>query len=250
MATLIEKVRVVVLAQAHELVDRMIDMESVPVVKQYVRELEEAIGKLEDAVAGDIGEQRGLLREKDELVGKISERDEILDDILTDHNPDNDKYALKWQLQLNALKAQLETTKKVYAAGEAVVTAEQKTIDTLKARKDEMVAQISRLEASERIAEKQKEAAEKVQAVNRIMGDLNGGPSVDNLIVRAERRADVAGAMLEQAVSSMPTSDDQDMATVQAEMALAERRLRLQQRKEESSGAGESGNAASDRLQN
>src|ERR1700735_2166603 len=53
MASLFSRIRVVTLAYSNNLLDKAVDMNSIPVVKQYIRDLEDAIDKTnhESAVA-------------------------------------------------------------------------------------------------------------------------------------------------------------------------------------------------------
>jgi phage shock protein A len=49
--SLFSKIHTVVTAYSHELVDKIIDTNSIPVVKQYVRDLEDALSRLKHEAA-------------------------------------------------------------------------------------------------------------------------------------------------------------------------------------------------------
>ena len=66
MATLLEKVQILVSANLHQLVDQALQSNSVAVYNYYIREIENNLDKLEDAVATVGGQVKTIRRKRDE----------------------------------------------------------------------------------------------------------------------------------------------------------------------------------------
>ena len=71
MSGFLQKLRIVTLGAAHDLLDREIDMNSPSALRQYVRDLEDAIGKMNSELAVQEGGVRTLNREYGDLGHKI-----------------------------------------------------------------------------------------------------------------------------------------------------------------------------------
>ncbi|TMB82573.1 MAG: hypothetical protein E6J48_06210, partial [Chloroflexi bacterium] len=67
METLRQKARVLSLAWLHQIADAAIDTHSIPVVQQYIRDLEQAIADLREAQAENDGAIAGLNRQISQL---------------------------------------------------------------------------------------------------------------------------------------------------------------------------------------
>src|SRR5205809_301391 len=67
METLRQKARVLSLAWLHQIADAAIDTHSIPVVQQYIRDLEQAIADLREAQAENDGAISGLNRQISQL---------------------------------------------------------------------------------------------------------------------------------------------------------------------------------------
>jgi phage shock protein A len=70
MATLLEKVQTLISANLHAMVDSALRANSLAVFDQYVREVEDNLEDLEDAVATVGGEVKTLRRKKADLEGR------------------------------------------------------------------------------------------------------------------------------------------------------------------------------------
>ena len=66
MSGIFEKIRVSALAGVHGVLDKVIDLNKVGVVEQYIRELEDERKKLQDELAG---QKHDLAKRKGDLVG-------------------------------------------------------------------------------------------------------------------------------------------------------------------------------------
>src|SRR5215831_5815299 len=108
MAGLLEKVRIGVLAQAHNLLDQLIDLNSPQAVKQYIRDLENSISGIENDAAEAAGHVTTTDREVHKLMGQIESYDHAIDAILTSNDPSANDKARELQVKLNGYKQQLE----------------------------------------------------------------------------------------------------------------------------------------------
>ena len=104
MAGLFQKARMAALSSAHALLDKIIDLNSVGAVKQYVRDLENALEDLEDAAATEAGHVRTVQRDCIQLQSQMKELNQNIDFILSDNNPANDHLAKPLEARLIGLE--------------------------------------------------------------------------------------------------------------------------------------------------
>ena len=123
MAGLLEKVRIGVLAQAHNLLDKLIDINSPQAVKQYIRDLESSISGIENDAAEAAGHVTTTDREIHRLMGQIESYDHAIDTILSSTDPSANDKARELQVKLNGFKQQLDA-KQVGACPQAKETAD------------------------------------------------------------------------------------------------------------------------------
>ena len=83
MASLMEKVSTLISANLHYLVDEALKSNSLAVIDQYVRQVEDNLADLEDAAATVGGEVKGLQRKLIEYQHKQQELDRAIDAFLT-----------------------------------------------------------------------------------------------------------------------------------------------------------------------
>jgi phage shock protein A len=226
MAGLFEKARVLFLANAHKLLDAMIDLDSVSAVKQYARDLEESLMNLEDAAAEGKGYVRTLTREAAEFEARSAELNRTIDLILTDSDPSNDHVATAKQVELDGVDNLLAL--KRTELEEATKTAERlrEAVSALRAKHTSMVHRIQQLEAVQRATKAQEGAASAMKIATDIMAS-GETVSVDNIMERMRRKADVAAVKFEDAMGSFDQASGKDAMIAVANAKIAERRKRL-----------------------
>ena len=226
MAGLFEKARVLILANAHKLLDAMIDLDSVAAVKQYARDLEESLRNLEDAAAEGKGYVRTLTREGAELEARSAELNHTIDLILTDNDPSNDHVATAKQVELDGVD-NLVALKRIELE-EAKKTAERlwEAVSALRAKHTSMVQRIQQLEAVQRATKAQEGAASAMKVATDIMAS-GETVSVDNIMERMRRKADVAAVKFEDAMGGFDQASGKDAMIAVANAKIAERRQRL-----------------------
>ena len=108
MASLFEKVSVLISANLHYMVDEALKSNSLAVIDQYVRQVEDNLEDLEDAAATVGGEVKGLQRKLVEYQHKQDELDRAINAFLMEGN---ESAALAAQSKLNSTQRLVDTYK-------------------------------------------------------------------------------------------------------------------------------------------
>jgi len=226
MATVGEKIRIAFLAGVHGLLDKVIDLNSVGAVKQYIRDLEGAVEKLEEASAVAGGREVTVRREVGILRAQTEELDRNIDLLLSDNDPKNDSSAKVLETKLIGQEELLQA--KTEDLVDAVQTASQlrQALADLEAKHIKMVQQVKRLESMDAAAKAKEQVAGTVKKVTR---QIAGGAdiSVDNVAAKIQERADVAEQKFQQAMGGVVSETEKDVTLAEADARLAARRARL-----------------------
>lgn len=234
MASLFQKARIAALSAAHNLMDKVIDLNSIGAVKQYVRDLEAGLEDLEDASAVAAGHVRTVQREADQLRSQINELNTNIDFILSDSKPENDYLATPLEARLIGLEQRMSTKNEELEAAQKTSKALVEATAALRAKHQGMVAQIQRLEAMDIAAKAKERAADAIQQAGRIASS-GGDVSIDAVSDRIQRRADVADARFERALGDMTDTVEKDVVVAQAQARLEARKAKLAAQSAESS---------------
>jgi phage shock protein A len=226
MAGLLEKVRIGVLAQAHNLLDKLIDLNSPQAVKQYIRDLEDSISGIENDAAEAAGHVTTTDREIHRLSGQIDSYDHAIDTILTSTDPSANDKARELQVKLNGFKQQFEAKQTELATGKETSDALSHSLSALRSKHQSMVQQLSTLESMDRAAKDKERAARALQQAAKITS-IGSDISVDDLASRIQARHDVADEKLKRALASVDDTLGKDVALTQADADIAARRARL-----------------------
>jgi phage shock protein A len=226
MASIFDKARIAALSAAHGLMDKVIDLNSIGAVKQYVRDLENSLEDLEDASAAAAGHVRTVQRDADQIRSQIKELNQNIDFILTDNKPENDTLATPLEARLIGLEQRISTKDEEIATGQKTAQALAEATSTLRTRYQNMVQQIQRLEAMDRATKAKENAVKAIRQAGQITS-AGGDVSVDAVADRIQRRADVADAKFERALGDMNGQVEKDVVIAQAQARLEQRKARL-----------------------
>ena len=226
MAGLLEKVRIGVLAQAHSLLDKLIDLNSPQAVRQYIRDLESSISGIENDAAEAAGHVTTTDREVHRLTGQIESYDHAIDAILSSNDPSANDKARELQVKLNGFKQQLDAKQTELATAKETAEAITHSLSALRSKHQSMVQQLSTLESMDKAAKDKERAARALQQAAKI-ASIGSDISVDDLASRIQARHDVADEKLKRALASMDDTLEKDVALTQADADLAARRARL-----------------------
>ena len=144
MASLLEKVQTLVSANLHWMVDQALKSNSIAVINQYIREVEDNLEDLQNAVATVGGQVKTLKRQHDDAQAKADELDRNIDLFLREGRED---LAMAAQSKLNSTQRlvetygqQLEQMRREYQSlMDARLKLEAK-LTTIKQQKDELQA--------------------------------------------------------------------------------------------------------------
>lgn len=226
MTGLFQKARVAALSSAHSLLDKIIDLNSIGAVKQYVRDLENALEDLEDAAATAAGHLRTVQRDAIQLRSQAKELNQNIDFIISDDNPANDHLARPLEARLIGLEQRIKGKDEEMTEGQKSSLALNQAVSALQAKYHSMIEQMQRLEAMDAAARAKESAVEAMRNAGRISSTA-GNVSIDAVADRIQRRSDVADAKFEQAMGEMSSQVEKDVVLAQAEARLEQRKARL-----------------------
>jgi phage shock protein A len=201
------KLRVVVLGHAHDLLDKQIDLNSPSALRQYVRDLEDALDKLKNEAATQAGMVRTLTREQGDLTSRIA-TDKALATKYLESNPAlarakaSDAVLATKQLAdiEQQLKDQVEVSNKLDAA-----------VAQLDSKHTEMLNNVRTLERLDGVTKAKEQAASSLTSAGKL---VSGGSdiSIDDIQNKMKARNDVASEKFDRAMGSVSTTEDPEHA--------------------------------------
>jgi len=221
MASLLERVGTLISANLNWLVSQALKANSIAVVDEYIRRVEDNLEALEDAAATVGGEVKTIRRKHDEYQAKAEELDRNIDLFLQQKR---EQLAVAAQSRYNTFKRLAESYRQQYEAQEAEF---QKLLDAklkLEAKLTEIRQERVELQAKLELA-RSKELTHK--AVESVAGATTADEGLAAMREEVQRRLDKAAAQGEIDASRL----DNQMAEVLEErtisVQLEERRKRL-----------------------
>lgn len=215
-------------ANLHAMVDTALQQNSMAVIDQYIRDVDNNLDALEDAAATVGGQVKTLQRKRDEYVKQQQEIDHNIDLFLTQGKEDLARAA---QAKLNSVKTMAETYSqqldRQQTEYKSLLDARlklQAKLTTIRQQREEMAALLDLARAKE--------------ITNRTiksLDDLAGVGDVDvaRMAEGVRSRLDKASAQAEIAASSLDRQMDESLGRGELDAQLEERKRRL--------GLGQSG---------
>lgn len=214
MTGIFSKLRVIALGDIHSLLDKAIDMNSVPVLEQYVRDIETALDQLRNQAAVQAGGIRTLDREIGDIQHNIETQTDLVKKIMAGTSPNKETLArakgtqiVQWQKDLPERQAQLELQRKNSAQIDSAVAA-------LDLKHTTMVNQVRNLRRMDATTKAQEHAAASLNQAGHLVSGANG-VNVDDLQHKMQERSDVANEKFTRAMGSVAVAED---PTQQAEV--------------------------------
>ncbi len=204
---LLAKIRIVALGSAHDLLDKAIDLNSPSALRQYVRDLEDALDKLRNEAAVQAGQVRTMTRELGDLQHNIETETELVKRILAGTSPNKDTIArtkgtaiVGWQKEIPQRQQELEDQKKA-------ATAIDEAVAKLDAKHTQMVQRVRELERIDRQTKAKESAA---SALSSSGGLVSGGVdiSIDSVEQKMRARKDVADEKFDRAMGTVAVEED------------------------------------------
>lgn len=221
MASLLERVGILISANLHALVTQAMKANSLAVVDEYIRRVEDNLEALEDAAATVGGEVKTLKRKHDEYQAKADELDRNIDIFLQQNK---EQLAVAAQSRYNTLKQLADSYLQQYQAQEAEY---QKLLDAklkLEAKLTEIRQQRQELQAKLELARSKETTHKAVESVGDVTVVTDGLGAMREEI---EKRLDRATAQAEIDASRLDAQMSEVLEERTIRMQIEERRKRL-----------------------
>jgi phage shock protein A len=222
MASLLSKVQTLIAANLHSLVDNALKANSVAVLDEYIRQAEDNLDDLQDALVTVRGQVKTLKRKYDMFQAEADQLDADIDRLLKLGKEDlavaaqsqyNSKAALAQEYKEQFEKQQVEADK----LSDARLKLEAK-MTTIKQEREHMLALLE-LAKSKEIASKTIRSLDDLQGI----GDSDIARVGDQIRARLDR----ADAEMEMRSTSLDSQMDDVLGKADLEDQLAERKRRL-----------------------
>ena len=228
MASILEKVRTLLSANFHDMIDQALKKDPIKVLNEYLRQHEEALDEMRSDRAVTLGSVKTAERkvtETQNLIKKIESEIEATD-------PSNDYLAENLAQDLVGQEEKLEVLKNAYESATRANRALQMAESKMQGRVVSLRNQISLLEAIKFEADIKKMSADKLISSAKMIS--SGTTSVEALAEEIKLRRDKADARFELAMGSMDdTLKDSSQSRASARLAQIRKRLGVEQPAEE-----------------
>ena len=222
MATLMDKVRTLISANLHSMVDKALQSNSVAVMDEYIRQAEDNLEKLEDSAATVGGEVKTLKRKADEYAAQAAKLDRDIDALLQQGRDDlaaaaQSKYnttqrlAEQYQQQYERQQAEYQTLLDAKLKLEAKLT-------TTKQEREELLALLD-------LAKSKELTVKTMKSIDDIVG--SGDADIARLGESIRARLDKASAKSEMMATRLDDQIDEVLGKGELDSQLAERKKRL-----------------------
>jgi phage shock protein A len=222
MASLLEKINILISANLHAMVDKALQSNSVAVMDEYIRQAEDNLEKLEDATATVGGEVKTLKRKSDEYAAQAAKLDRDIDALLQQGRDDlaaaaQSKYnttlrlAEQYKQQYDRQQAEYQTLLEAKLKLEAKLT-------TTKQEREELLALLD-------LAKSKELTVKTMKSIDDIVG--SGDADIARIGESIRSRLDKASAKSEMMASRLDDQIDQVLGKNELDMQLAERKKRL-----------------------
>ena len=222
MASLLEKAMVLVKANLHHLVDQALKQNSLAVVDQYIRQVEDSLEDLEDA-AGTVGGQvRTLRRKTEEYEARAGELDRNINIFLEEGK---EELAAATQSKLNSVQRSLTAYREQYERQQGEY---QKLLDAklkLEAKLATIKQEREELQVLLDLARSKEITVRTIRSLDDLVGA--GDSDVARIAESIRTRLDKASAQAEMLATRLDEQMDEVLERRQIEAQLAERKKRL-----------------------
>jgi phage shock protein A len=215
MSGFLQKLRIITLGAANDLLSKEINMRSPSALRQYVRDLEEGLSKMKSEAATQDGAITRLNREHGDLATRINTIKTSIQADITAGRADVARQratlVVTLQQQLDHNAADLENQKKICSNFNAAVAS-------MELKHTQMLAKLRELESLDRQTKAQEQSASALSAINSLTGvDI----SVDDIESNMRARNDVATAKFNRAMDDASASQENPETTDAVDNLLA-----------------------------
>jgi phage shock protein A len=222
MASLLEKVSTLVSANLHALVDQALKANSLAVIDEYIRQVENNLADLEDAAATVGGEVKSIRRRLVDHEQKHTELDRAIDAFLVEGN---EAAAVAAQSRLNSVARLVETYKEQVQRQEQEF---QKLLDAkvkLEARLATIKQERDELQALLELAKSKEVTVKAIRSLDDLMG--TGDADIKRIAESIYSRLDKASTASEMHAASLDEQMDTVLERSALDAQLADRKKKL-----------------------
>jgi phage shock protein A len=217
-----KKIQTLIRANLHAMVDSALKANSMAVFDQYVRDVEDNLDSLEDAVATVGGELKTLRRKKGDLDQRAAELDRNIDIFLREGKED---LALAAQSKLNSVNRLLENYDEMLKRQETEFQSLQDARLKLEAKLTTVKQEREELQALLDLARSKELTAKTIKSLDDLTG--SGDADIARVAEGIRVRLDKASAQSEMLAGSLDAQMDEVLEKSSLEAQLAERKARL-----------------------
>lgn len=222
MASLLEKVSTLISANLHALVDSALKSNSLSVIDEYIRQVENNLADLEDAAATVGGEVKSIKRRLDDHVQKHQELDRAIDAFLTEGN---EGAAVATQSRLNSVARLVETYKEQVQRQETEFKSLLDAKVKLEARLATMKQEREELQALLELAKSKEVTVKAIKSLDNLMG--SGDSDIKSIAESIYARLDKASTASEMHSANLDEQMDNVLERSVLNSQLLERKKKL-----------------------
>jgi phage shock protein A len=222
MASLFEKINTLISANLHGIVDRALEANSLQVMDQYIRQVEQNLEALEDSAATVGGSVKTLKRKYDEFAAAADKLDRDIDTLIVKGKND---LAAAAQAELNTKQ---ELAQEYYEQWQDQEGQYQKMLQMrlkLEAKLTTVKQEREQIKALLELAEAKKVVTRTVNSLDKLAA--TGDDQIDNLAGRIRANLDREDARLDIATMKLSDQIEEAVSGGEVERQLEERRRRL-----------------------
>ena len=222
MASLMEKVSTLISANLHYMVDQALKTNSMAVIDQYIRQVEDNLEDLEDAAATVGGEVRSIERKLSEFEQKADELDRAVNAFLMEGNETS---AAAAQSRLNSTQRLVETYREQADRQRVEFRNLLDAKVKLEARLATMKQEREELQALLQLAKSKETTVKAMKSLDDLMG--SGDSDISGIAESIYARLDKASTMSEMRAASLAQQMDDVLERSALDAQLAERKRNL-----------------------
>jgi len=222
MASLFEKVSVLISANLHAMVDQALRSNSLAVIDQYVRQVEQNLEDLEDAAATVGGEAKSLKRKLADLEQRENELDRAIDAFLVEGN---ENAAVAAQSRLNSTERLVATYREQLKRQEDEFQKLLGAKVKLEAGLATMKQQREELQSLLELAKSKETSVKAMKSLDDLMG--TGDSDIERIAGSIRSRLDKATTASELRATSLDKQMDDVLERSELDSQLSDRRRKL-----------------------
>ena len=222
MASLLEKVGTLISANLHALVDQALKANSLAVIDQYIRQVDNNLEALTEAAATVGGEVKTLRRKQKQYEGKVAELDRSIDVFLREGK---EELAAAAQSKLNSTRRLVESYQE---QADRQQQEYQNLLDSrlkLEAKLTAIRQEREELQALLELAQSKELTVKTIRSLDDLVGA--GDVDVARVAESIRHRLDRASAQTEMLSSSLDEQMDEILERSEIDGQLAERKAKL-----------------------